>query len=756
MLPPSSAAVRRTLLGVCCAAALLTAAAPATAGDQQHATAWTHGLSFQGFTGLLNTPSAYVQQLGSLQGAYTNQVDSHWRKRPGLQENYLLSVGLFGFAEVGGRLTEVFRPRGVNDLSAQVKISTQPLTADMPWFPVLAAGMQDVGGGATNLQSRYLVLSSELWRLRLSAGYGHGPDRMKGGFGGVELIAHDWVRLLGEYDTRDTNLGVRLMAPPLPYLPISVVLTGKTAVSGSRSGTFDIAAGFSIPLDLREWNGKKQGQGSGVKVQEAQSVGEQGPGASGQGPEKQGQGHALSLSKWSEGKGQEAQGLDVTGPVVAAGVGVVPDAPMSEPLSDQLLQTLQQRLQEQGFIRVKTGRQGKHGLVVQYENVRFPYNELDALGLVIGTATEVAPAETGLLTVITVRKGIAMQAVQVPLYLAKNYFNATGEARAELSELREALVVRADTGLQDVAYLEPTGNKGILDYLPLTTVTLAPGLKTHVGTDVGVFDYLLSLRPEVVVNPWKGGLLNARWDLPVAWSKNYNTWEPFSFERHEPSMDRLQLTQAFKLLPTVILNSGGGMIERDWYGTLNELIWQPGDGRHRLKAMQAWATSKDSNKKDINLYLGAYRYNLPELDLSLEGTGGRFWNQDEGFLVELKRFFGDAAVSLYYKNVTIVEKQHIQSVGLQFSIPLTTRKNIKLGPITIGGTDEWRYNQETTLTTASRTGNYLVPYTMAAVPQNSVSLERSYMNRDRLHAAYINTHLSRLRDAWFKFGHGQN
>lgn len=48
--------------------------------------------------------------------------------------------------------------------------------------------------------------------------------------------------------------------------------------------------------------------------------------------------------------------------------------------------------------------------------------------------------------------------------------------------------------------------------------------------------------------------------------------------------------------------------------------------------------------------------------------------------------------------------------------------------------------------------NYLVPYALAVVPQNSTSLERSYYNRDRLHGAYIISHLGRMRDAWQRFG----
>lgn len=717
---------------------------PATAEQPATPPPWRHGLSFQGFTGLLNTPSAYVQELGTLEAHYTNQVDSHWTARHGLQENYLFSIGMFGFAEIGARLTEAFRPRGVNDLSAQAKLSTQPLTAKHPWLPVLAIGMQDIGGGAKNLQSKYLVASSELWRFRLSAGYGTGPDRMKGLFGGAEFIAHDWVRVLAEYDTRDTNLGLRLQSPRLPLVPVSLMFTGKTTVSGSRSGTVDFTAGFSIPLDLAAWNRPPATAETTDRITSVPQTTAPAAVPSPQPPADQPplQGTGLPLAS-QEVAARPADPLPVS-PVAAT--ATTPAA-----ISEQYLHSLHKQLEAQGFIRIKAGLQGNHHLVVRYENVRFAYNELDALGVVAGTVATTAPESAELLTLITVRKGIAMQAITMPLPLAREFFKPGGGSQRSLVELRDMLKVSANTDPEGVTYPESAPATGLLDYLPPINLTLAPGLKTHVGTEVAVFDYLLSLRPEITVNPWKGGVLYAGWNLPFAWSDNYDRHKPFAYERENPGIDRLQLSQGIKVMPSLMLNLGGGILDQHWYGTLNELVWMPGDGRHRVQLMQAWAESEQTGTKEKNLYLGSYRYSLPQYDLSLEATGGRFWNQDEGFQLALKRFFGDVAVSLYYKNVTLEHKEHLQAAGIQFSLPFTVRKNIKQGPVTVGGTDEWQYAEESTITTASRPGNYIVPYAVAAVPQNATSLERSYYNRDRLTQAYTISHLERLRDAWNRF-----
>lgn len=703
-------------------------------------TPYPAALSLQGFSGILNTPNAFVLPVGTLQIMYSDQVDTRWQQNPGFwQDNYHAAVGLFDFAEISGRLTSgpySISGGGIRDLSASAKLSTAPFTRDYPRFPALAVGMQDVGGGASLLQSSYAVASMDLWRFRLSTGYGSGPDRMKGVFGGVELILFDWIRLLGEYDTDDTNVGIRLTTPPLPLVPVSLQLTGKTTVSGSHAGSIDFAAGLSIPLDVKEWNRPARYR---TPVQSADAAAIATPAVL---PD------ALQTTAAAVSEG--AKSLPVKGtpePVTAAtdADGIAP------------LHRLQQLLDDAGFIRVRIGIKGTNELVVQYENVRFLYNELDALGLIAGLVTQSAPERFARVTLVTLRKGVAMTALQAPRRLLKDFLDSDNvKEQQALRELRKTVVVSNNPKTDCVRFLTTSERS----WLPPLQLAVSPGLKTHIGSEIGVFDYLLSVRPEVTINPWQGGLINIRWDLPVSWSNNFDTYQPYGFQHQKSGIDRLQFTQAFKLVPSMMVNIGGGLLDQDWYGTLNELIWQSEDGRHRSSFVQGWAAGDEEVKgwtsrlkpvDDKTLYLGSYRYNLPGLDLSLEGTGGRYWNQDEGFSVGLKRFFGDVAVSVYYKNVNTLENRHIQAAGLQLSLPLTTRKSLNVGPITAGGTDEWSYAQESQIV-ASGKANYTNPYSVGITPQNSTTLERSYYNRDRLHAAYIISHLERIQDAWRTFG----
>jgi len=65
--------------------------------------------------------------------------------------------------------------------------------------------------------------------------------------------------------------------------------------------------------------------------------------------------------------------------------------------------------------------------------------------------------------------------------------------------------------------------------------------------------------------------------------------------------------------------------------------------------------------------------------------------------------------------------------------------------------DEWSYAQESTLAINGQKTNDVVSQGLAVNPQPTPALYRSYYNRDRLNAAYLEQHLDRLREAWLKY-----
>ncbi len=175
--------------------------------------------TFQGYSGLINTPNAQVIKEGDAILSFNNQFDNSlisydYDIEHSFEENYIVGFGFFSFLEVQGRLSEA---RGYHrDLSANIKFQ---LPYHNKYLPDLAIGMQDLGGAANQYDNQYIVIDKEFWFLRTSLGYGHSTinnkskKRMDGIFGGVEVKATDWLYLMAEDDSKEQHIALRLEAP---------------------------------------------------------------------------------------------------------------------------------------------------------------------------------------------------------------------------------------------------------------------------------------------------------------------------------------------------------------------------------------------------------------------------------------------------------------------------------------------------------------------------------------------------------------
>jgi hypothetical protein len=681
-------------------------------------TTFHNGLSLQGFTGNLNTPSAHVTGEGDFYALYTNQKENEWRDMTSHQNNYLFSLGFFSIAEIGGRVTST-QGVGNHDLSANFKLTTKPFLSNYPYAPVFALGVQDFSGGASKLRSKYAVISEDIWRFRLSAGYGSGPDRMKGTFAGGEFKAHDWIYLLADYDTKETNVGARIVLPHFWKVPISFTATAKTSLD-NRPGNFDIAFGLSLPLDFKV-NKTAQKAVSGEQ-QNSEPVSQPPP----------------STVQYSE---QSITASQVENPKPEIQHHAATGSPAS----------LRDRLVKAGFQNVRVGVQGEALVVIEYENVTFNHNEMDALGVITGMAAETLPDTYKTLRLIIKKKNIRMMQVTLPLSAAAKYLE-TGRDLAHLKG--QVLVQNSFSGEDDIAYTAGDANSSLLT----ASLALSPGLDTKIATDYAAFDYSLSVKPELYVNLWKGAQVNLRWDVPVSRSDNMDGRLPYYYNPTPSRMERLMLFQGIKLLPGVMASVGGGQILPHINGTMSEISWQPGDGSHLVTFGQARGKN-DTTDFVQKTYLVSYRYYFSPLDLTLEGTAGKFWSQDNGYKLELKRFFGDTAVSVYYKSSKLEDSMsqgyppNWKAAGIQFAFPLTPEKDMKhYYNMQVRGTEQWSYSQETTIASAnSANANYLPPVPLALNLLPSTALNRSYYNRDRLSGEYITTHLERMREAWLKY-----
>ena len=183
--------------------------------------------SMQGYTGLLNIPNAQIAKEGTIDFLYTNNVDYRWLGETPFSDTYTFSVGLFTFFEVGARFTE--SPRQARDLSANMKLQIPSL---IRYFPNIAVGVQDLKSASPRFRTTYFTASQEIYFLRLTAGYGLGPDRLEGFFGGAEINAFNLAHFIYEYDTDEHNLGARVFTPE-KIMPRDTVIgfTAKIALA---------------------------------------------------------------------------------------------------------------------------------------------------------------------------------------------------------------------------------------------------------------------------------------------------------------------------------------------------------------------------------------------------------------------------------------------------------------------------------------------------------------------------------------------
>lgn len=709
-----------------------------------HAGEFANSFTLQGFTGILNTPTATIQKEGTMAAWFGRQ-----KEQSGLyehQNNYFFSVGMFSLLELGGRVSSGSGQTDNNDLSAQFKVSTAPFTPKKyPWLPSLAVGMQDLGGGAHFFKTTYLVASEEINRFRFSLGYGFGPDRMDGVFGGAEIRAFDWLYLLGEYDTNDTNAGIRLVSPDLFGYPVNFHSSFKSALN-HNPGTINFAVGLQFSLGT-DWkrpsaSGRPPESMTGNETP-VSSVDPRAPAGIALSPVKAGA-EELPVKAGVEAAKRAVSDMpsDLPGDMpIKAGLdeisaGKVAASPTA------LLITLRDRLVADGFNHVKTGSDATGLLVIEYENTRYNQSEMDAMGVVLGMVVDTADAVKTFKMVRLVPKvqDIRMLQVAVPMTTLVQYYR---DPRA-YDAFRDVVVVAPFQTATDVSYTEPAS----FSSLPRTRLVLAPRLKTFVASDVGVFDYELSLDPTVYVDLWKGAFVTASWNIPLAWSSQFNDGGLFHNQWVGTEFDRLMVYQAFRPHKDVMVSVGGGMVEKGGYGDLGEAYWYSPKGDHRLGFQQGLSSNNDEDFTRT-MYLGSYRYRYAPLDAALTVSGGQFWDNDTGIKAEITRFFGDTEFSAYYKYSRTTYDQNYQVGGVRLAFPLTPRKGMKPYPVQVKGTGEWSYAQETVIAKQGEINSLSV--SIGNTPQSDYSVVKAYYDRDRLTPDYITTHLSRLRDAYMTY-----
>lgn len=660
-------------------------------------------LSSQGFTGLINTPNAQVINEGNAVFQFNNQFDNNLRRHNyttpyRYEENYIAGIGFLPSSEFVGRLVEA--PGFARDLSANFKFQ---IPYHNRYLPDIAIGLQDAGGVANFYDNTYIVMDKELGFLRASLGYGKAGDalhrgkRMDGIFGGVEAKVTDWCSVMAEHDGKENHAGLRLAVPD--SLLSSVKLEATLAQNLTESQTH-FAVNLTVPL-FADYE---------VPLHETSQVT----------PTALPAQNAVVYSKKSE-------------PLV-----------LINSKSNDALKKIQNKLVNFGFENVQVGEY-EQSIYVKCENNIFDHTDLDALGYILGTmVTQKSGHKHYIITLL--KNNLQTISMSGDLVDFKNYVNQPTVAHQKT--LKANLAFSRSFDETKVHFISQKQNSSFFK----PRLELSPGILSRVGTEIGVFDYLATLRANLYTNVYDGVTLSALYETPLVNSKNFDEHAYYA-NRHEDRIQsrlvnaNLHQTTHYELLLNTL---SVGQFETDYYGVMNQSNFTSTSGEHGFNLKVGTFKTKDQannknrdNKEERDIYLGSYRYYYEPLDLYTEVMYGQYWDQDRGTTLQFKRFFDQTSVAFYFKDVGY------KYAGFTVSIPLTTRKSYNTKLAQIKGKKDFSYGLRTTLNEASG-GNIQRPYG-GIIPESDFDVVNHYLDRDRLNSSYISNNLERMREAYLTY-----
>ncbi len=656
-----------------------------------YADTFSTNTTFQGYTGLINTPNAQVTREGNSILHLNNQFDNNiigynYNTQHHSQEDYIVGFGLLSFMEVQGRLSEATRSKnsfndGGNfhrDLSANFKLQ---LPYHHKYLPDLAVGIQDLGGAANIYDNQYLVLDKQLSFLRASIGYGHSnseyknKERMNGLFYGLEIKVTDWLYFMGEDDTKEKQIALRLELPQ-PWKNSFNIQT--TITKNITSDEINLGVTLTIPLK------HKSARTSHITTQIEE----------------------LKTSKYDDTFSFEKKLIDF------------------------------------GFENVKVVTM-KDTLHIEVENSIFDHTDLDAIGYILGTLS-FSNLDITKYTLTLLKNNLQTITIIGTVKNFKNYVK--NPSLLNRKKLIASLSFSRDFNTKDIPYNE---KKNSSFFIP--RVELSLGLTTTVGTEVGVLDYITALRVNSYINIYDGLTLSTMYEMPFAHSDDFGKGGVFYYSTKEKLENRVintMLHQTFHI-KNILNTISIGKYQVDYFGIINQTNITTDSGIHALQWRGGSFENRErSFEKKKTFALTTYRYVYSPLDIYLSATYGKFWYGDRGYQLEFKRFFGETDVSFHLKNTSIHNIKE-EFAGIKVSFPITTRKLYKANYIQIKGKKDFYYKLQTTIN--KEDGSNTLNYNYGIVPKTDFELTTNYLDRDRLNSSYIKKHIDRVREAYILY-----
>ncbi len=669
-----------------------------------------------GYTGAINTPTAEVLPLGTMNVSYTNNVPEWTRKYPGV--GYFgstdLGFGVLPGLEVVGRLVndgdiscDQLLPNcqsRARDLSAGAKYEFPFI---LPLDTHLAIGGSDLAGQAKNFTQEYAALTS--YRLRgldLTIGASRGVSTaalMNGIFGSAVYHVNDYFKVEMERDTREYRVG--------------------------GSFVYGIANGLDLELGLsRKLTQNTPTQTSQVNIGLTYLFG---------GKVEPPPGPSFPLPGGvTEARPPSAPPLLGQGPPTANAAPTAPAVPART--EDQEAEYMASALASHGFGHVSVARVQNRGWWIKAEPVGWRKNQLDGIGAAIGVLLQqhLNPDDTVVITLTYMQKETLTARATLEclrrFVLVDNYCD--GERTIELMNGKEI----PDLGQAQwlVSNYDSTRFHPQLEFKPVFNYVI--------GNEYGLYDYSMGLSSGWEVELARGLLWSGAYLTPLLNSSQYTAKGIWYDSRITNRFASNYLSYTYEVLQRTWVEVSAGYQNQTDVGTQVEFDWLSASGRLRLQSMLAdYRSDNVPNVSHTPAYLSG-RYSLLPGLWSIDLTGGKFYNGDRGVQAASNHWFGDYRLQFYYRdsgNTPTMPKT--QFVGFEVSFPLGPKQSYQAGPVTLRGGDHTAMDLQTTFHQSANT----ITTGYGIEPTHDHGLYRDILDFDRAGVEDLWANIDRVRAA---------
>jgi hypothetical protein len=402
---------------------------------------------------------------------------------------------------------------------------------------------------------------------------------------------------------------------------------------------------------------------------------------------------------------------------------------------DKTILTLRNRLVSLGFENIDIG-ENDQTIYVRYENRVYNHNELDAIKEILKLLSSYNSYNK--FNLVLKKSNTNIKTLTGDLNLYRKALEST--SKINLENFKNSIDLHhkyPDNKLYTIKNQNPSQFK--------TRVELSPVLTSFVGTEVGVYDYQLSLSTTINWHIYRGLDLNLRYQNSI---KNSNDLDPNSGTYREYYVDdglkdiMLDYTLGYKnILDTLQV----GLYQEDYKGYLNEVLFDFDNQIVKYKYGYFKHRDYDKNFKEKYVELLTYQYHFNPLDTIVEITGGKFWNQDTGYNLKLKKYFEDTMIYLLYQNSDkeYLNKTHNDKfIAIGVEIPLTPKKIEDHRYYQITGTNAFNHKVKSTISRDDGTNTIVGGRNVEPILTKDMS--RDYYNRGRLSKEYIRTNVLKL------------